>query len=150
MSQAALRALVDEEKEEGVREMLRRGLLAGARSAAPHLTRARRWDNASKLTFDVDWRFLKESWKPQQNCDEAIALARGQLAQWAAHNPRSPYEDDTVREPLFAAWIVLLAGDAGLRAEYGPAIEEMLTRYDWSRLYTSTFFVAVNIFYEGL
>ncbi|MEP6670600.1 MAG: hypothetical protein ABJF10_15680 [Chthoniobacter sp.] len=150
MSQAALRVLVDEVEDDGVRAKLRRGLVAGARSAAPHLVRAHRWDNASTLRFDVDWRFLKASWKPQQSCAEAIALAREQLSLWAAHNPRSPYEDDTVREPLFAAWIVLLSGDAGLRAEYGPEIEAMLQRYDWSHLYTATFFVAVNVFYEGL
>jgi hypothetical protein len=149
MSQAALRALVDGETDAPVRESLRRGLLASARSAASHLGRAERWENANTLGFDVDWRFLKESWKPQANCDEAIALARSQLPLWAAHNPRSPYEDDTVREPLFAAWIVLLAHDEMLRREHLPAIRAMLARYDWSRLYTSTFFIAVNVFHES-
>jgi hypothetical protein len=150
MSQAALRALADAETDTAVRETLRRGLIASAQSAAVHLVRAERWDNANTLGFDMDWRFLKESWKPQANCDAAIALARSQLPLWAAHNPRSPYEDDTVREPLFAAWIVLLAGDRGLREKHRATIQAMLRRYDWPRLYTSTFFIAVNVFHEGL
>ncbi len=150
MSQAALRALFETETDPAIRESLRRGLIASAQSAAVHLVRADRWDNANPLGFDVDWRFLKESWKPQATCDEAIALARSQLPLWAAHNPRSPYEDDTVREPLFAAWIVLLAGDRDLREKHRANIQAMLRRYDWSRLYTSTFFVAVNVFHEGL
>ena len=150
MSQAALRALAEAETDTTVREALRRGLIASAQSAAVHLVRAEHWDNANTLGFDVDWRFLKESWKPQANCDEAIALARSQLPLWADHNPRSPYEDDTVREPLFAAWIVLLAGDHDLREKHRATIQTMLRRYDWARLYTSTFFVAVNVFHEGL
>lgn len=150
MSQAALRALAEAETDTTVREALRRGLIASSQSAALHLVRAERWDNANMLGFDVDWRFLKESWKPQVNCDQAIALARSQLPLWAARNPRSPYEDDTVREPLFAAWIVLLAGDRDLLEKHRATIQAMLRRYDWSRLYTSTFFIAVNVFHEGL
>jgi len=149
MSQAALRALADDEKDSETREIFQRGLRASAERVLPHLDRAKRYDPANKLAFDSDWRFLKDSWKPQANCDEAIALARHQLTLWAEHNPRSPYEDDTVREPLFAAWIVLLSGDAELFAAHGPRIREMLRQYEWSGLYTSTFFAAVNVHYES-
>lgn len=148
MSQAALRALADEETDLATREVFRRGLRASAERVLPHLDRAKRYDAGNRLTFDIDWRFLKESWKPQANCDEAIALARRQLMLWAEHNPRSPYEDDTVREPLFAAWIVLLSGDADLIAAHTARIRELLGQYEWSGLYTATFFVAVNAHYE--
>ena len=149
MSQAALRSLADGESDVATREIFRRGLRASAERVLPHLDRAKRYDRADSLTFDIDWRFLKTSWQPQANCEQAIALARRQLALWAEHNPRSPYEDDTVREPLFAAWIVLLSGDAELISAQLPRIRTMVGQYDWSGLFTSTFFVTVNLHYEA-
>ncbi len=140
MSQAALRGLAELDAEPAFRA----GLAASARSAAPHLARADAFSRDNDLRFDVDWRFLNDSWQPQRNCEEAIAHARRLLALWAEHNPRSPYEDDTVREPLFAAWVISLADSTSHRAE----TDRLLARYDWARLYTSTFFIAVNLAYE--
>lgn len=145
MSVAALRGLAEMETDPSTRAVFRAGLAASARSAAPHLARGRGFDRENDLHFEVDWRFLNAAWQPQRNCDEAIALARRLLPVWAERNPRSPYEDDTVREPLFAAWVVALAGDDGQRAE----IAELLRRYEWARLYSSTFFIAVNVGYEA-
>lgn len=141
MSQAALRALAELDDDPAFRE----GLAASARSAAPHLARGRGFDLGNADSFDADWRFLNAAWRPQRDCEEAIALARELLPLWAERNPRSPYEDDTVREPLFAAWVVRLAGFGEHRAE----IEALLQRYDFSRLYSSTFFIAVNTVYES-
>ncbi len=151
MSQAALRALAGMEvTDEETAAALRRGLRASAERVAPHLDRAMRYDRQNNgLNFDVDWRFLKPSWKAQHTCEEAIALARTQLKLWAEHNPRSPYEDDVMREPLFAAWIIRLAGDAELNKQYDAKIESLLRQYEWTGLYTATFFVAVNVFYEA-
>lgn len=143
MSQAALRALWEMETNRDWREDFSRGLTASAVAALPHLERYRRFDSNNRLRFDVDWRFLNVSWKPQRNCDEAISLARQQLPLWALHNPRSPWEDDTMREPLFAAWIVALAPDPGLRAETSSSLAALLGHYPWRRLYTSLFFIAV-------
>lgn len=141
MSVAALRGLAVLDSDPAFRE----GLVASARSAAPHLARGIGFSRENDLPFDVDWRFLNAAWKPQRNCDEAIALARGLLPLWAERNPRSPYEDDTVREPLFAAWVVALAGGEAHRTE----VAALLRRYEWARLYSSTFFIAVNIGYEA-
>ncbi|HSI63942.1 MAG TPA: hypothetical protein VLE43_12515 [Candidatus Saccharimonadia bacterium] len=148
MSQAALRGLADLETDEGMRASFTKGLRASAESAASHLDRARRYDPDNTLSFDTDWRFLNASWKAQANCEEAIALGRAQLPLWAKHNPRSPYEDDTVREPLFAAWIIALAGKSEWDRLVGPRLHDLLARYVWKGMYTSTFFVVVNLEYE--
>jgi hypothetical protein len=148
MSQAALRALADAETEAPVQEAYRHGLIASAEKAAIHLDRASKYDPANRLAFDTDWTFLNASWKPQAHCDEAIALGRAQLPLWAERNPRSPYEDDTVREPLFAAWIICLAGDETRKRLLGTELQQMLSRYHWRTMYTATFFVAVNLAYE--
>jgi hypothetical protein len=148
MSQAALRALTDAETDASTREAYQRGLTASAEKAAVHLDRARKYDPANQFAFDTDWRFLNASWKPQANCEEAIALGRAQLPLWADRNPRSPYEDDTVREPLFAAWIICLAGKEAQQRLLGDKLQEMLARYQWRGMYTATFFIAVNLAYE--
>lgn len=148
MSQAVLRALEDAETDSAIRAAYQRGLMASAERAATHLDRARRYDPANQFAFDTDWRFLNASWKPQANCEEAIALGRAQLPLWADRNPRSPYEDDTVREPLFAAWIICLAGKDAKERLLGAKLEEMLARYQWRGMYTATFFVAVNLAFE--
>lgn len=149
MSQAALRALSEGETDPEIRGVFRDGLLHSAHHALPHLERSGGYVRTNTLRFDGNWRFLNASWKPQANCEEAIALGRAQLPLWAETNPRSPWEDDTVREPLFAAWMIMLAGDAGLNRSHGKMIEDMLARYDWTGLYTAGFFIAVNIQYES-
>lgn len=148
MCQAALRGLVEMETDTGSRAQFQRGLGASAHKAAEHLARGDRYDRATALRFDPDWRFLNEAWKPQRTCDEAIALARSQLPLWAAHSPRGPWEDDSVREPLFAAWVIALSGNPEVIGRYRDRIMALLSRYDWRRLYTSTFFIAVNLHYE--
>lgn len=148
MSQAALRGLWEMETDEEWRRGYRRGLGINARNAIVHLVRHRRLDEGAKLTFDIDWHFLEPSWKPQANCDEAILLMRTQLPLWGRHNPRSVWEDDTVREPLFAAWIVTLAADPDLMRECRDEIDRMLVHYRWDELYTSLFFAAVCVQYQ--
>lgn len=149
MSQAALTELVELEEDPFIRDRFRDGLLASARRALPHLEAAKGYDRGNALSFEIDWRFLNELWRPQANCDEAIALGREQLPLWAARNPRSPWEDEVMREPLFAAWIVRLANDAELNASHEAAIRGLLSRYDWAGLYTASFFIAVNLGYES-
>jgi hypothetical protein len=148
MSQAALRGLADAETDSAIRDAYLRGLMASAERAATHLDRAWRYDPANQFAFDTDWRFLNASWKPQANCEEAISLGRAQLPLWADRNPRSPYEDDTVREPLFATWIICLAGKETQERLLGAKLQEMLARYQWRGMYTATFFVVVNLVYE--
>lgn len=149
MSQAALRVLSEIEDDPVTREVFRAALLASALRAVPYLEHGRAYDRDNELSFEVDWRFLNAAWKPQANCDEAIALGRAQLPLWAERNPRSPWEDETMREPLFAAWMVLLANDPELKAAHSPAISELMGRYDWTGFYTASFFIAVNLEYES-
>jgi len=149
MSQAALRELTDVEEDPATRELFRTALLATSRRAVPYLEHAKGYTRDNNLSFDIDWRFLNASWRPQDNCDEAIALGREQLPLWAEHNPRSPWEDETMREPLFAAWMIRLANDPDLNRDHDTAIQGLLERYDWSGLYTASGFIAVNLAYEG-
>lgn len=149
MSQAALRELTEVEEDPAVREIFRKALVVSARRAVPFLADAKKYSIENDLRFDIDWRFLNATWRPQTSCDEAIALGREQLPHWAEHNPRSPWEDEVMREPLFAAWMVLLANDPELNQAHSATISEMLRGYDWSGLFTASGFIAVNIAYEG-
>ncbi|TLD71152.1 hypothetical protein FEM03_09590 [Phragmitibacter flavus] len=146
MSQASLRALADLETDAETRNAYTTGLRVSAERAAPHLERASKYDPLARSNFDIDWRFLNASWKPQKNSEEAIALGRSQLPLWASHNPRSPYEDDTAREPLFAAWIIALAGE---KTHDQPPLESMLKRYDWSSMHTASMFIVINLQFES-
>lgn len=148
MCQAALRGLRDLEMDPQIKSRFQAGLDVSAERVAVFLAHGLRYERANALRFDPDWRFLNAAWKPQRTCDEAIALARSQLPLWAERNPRSPYEDETVREPLFAAWIIALSGNRKLIDQQKDAVRVLLTRYDWRGLYTSTFFAVVNVQYQ--
>lgn len=141
LAQAALRGLWELETDPALRRDYARGLDANARAAAPHLARHRLHADGGPAGFDVDWRFLNETWRPQATCDEAIILARSQLPLWERRNVRAHWEDDTMREPLFAAWIASLAADPARRSE--PEILAMLGAYRWERLNTAGFLIAV-------
>lgn len=141
LAQAALRGLWELETDPAVRRDYARGLDANARAAAPHLARHRMHAAGGPAGFDVDWRFLNETWRPQATCDEAIILARSQLPRWEKRNPRAHWEDDTMREPLFAAWIAALAAGSALRCERDTF--GMLAGYRWEKLNTAGFLIAV-------
>ena len=148
MSQAALRTLWSMEDEPAWKKAYELGLSATARAAMPHLARRHKYRRDDNRTFDVDWRFLNQHWQPQPDCDAAIQLARTQLPKWAEHNPRSPWEDDCMREPLFAAWMISLSNDGGVQAETRLHVEDLLSTHDWTSLYTSLFFIAVAVHYQ--
>ncbi len=148
MCQAALRGLRDLETEPRIKKRFQAGLDLSAERVTVFLAQGLRYERTNTLHFDPDWRFLNMSWKPQHTCDEAIALAKTQLPLWAERNPRSPYEDETMREPLFAAWIITLSGNKKLIKPHRDAINSLLRRYDWQGLYTAAFFVAVNVHYQ--
>lgn len=148
MEQAALRGLVDLEANKEIKAAFQKGLDASAEKVAGFLAHGLQYERTNDFVFNPDWRFLNAAWKEQKTCDEAIALAKSQLPLWAQHNPRSPYEDKTMREPLFAAWIILLSGNAKLINKHLDAIQGLLRRYEWRGLYTSTFFIVVNIYHQ--
>jgi hypothetical protein len=150
MAQGALNGLAEMEADPAIREHYIRGLRASADRAVSHLGRGRRFDPTIGPDFTADWRFLNAHWEPQSGSEEAISLARRQLPLWAERNPRSPHEDDTVREPLFAAWIAVLAQDASLWSAQRETIAGLLSHYPWRELFTSTFFIAECLYYEAI
>lgn len=145
LAQAALRGLWEMEKDPSRRATYARGLTANAQAAGPHLARHRLHAAGGPPDFEVDWRFLNATWRPQANCDEAIVLSRSQLPLWEKRNPRGHWEDDTMREPLFAAWIIALAADAAVRREHEAEMAAMLNVYRWDRLYTGGFLIALCV-----
>ncbi|WP_050028394.1 hypothetical protein [Verrucomicrobium sp. BvORR034] len=148
MSQAALRTLWKTEEDPQWKKAYAQGLSATARAAVPHLARRYKYRRDNKSTFDIDWRFLNQHWIAQADCDAAIQLARTQLPKWAEHSPRSPWEDDCMREPLFAAWMISLSADDDVMAETYSRVTELLSTYEWGGLYTSLFFIAVAVHYQ--
>jgi len=145
LAQAALRGLWELETDPGWRREYARGLSLNARAARPHLAPVREHAAEPTRAFDGDWRVLNPTWKHQANCDEAIVLGRSQLPLWEAHNPRLRWEDNTVREPLFAAWIIALGSSAEDRQGLEDQVGEMLPRIRWSTLCTSGFVIMVNL-----
>lgn len=150
MAQAALKGLADMEEDAEIRQRFRSGLMKSAVNAATHVKRYKDFDNNNRLKFELDWRFMNESWKEQKNINDTSHLGWQQHRVWYQGSPRSPYENNYVREPLFAAWVTVLSGDKGLIEESWEEITGMLTHYNWASLYTSTFFMAECVYYEGL
>ena len=124
------------------RPHLRKGLDANAARAAQYIDRYRLFDNDNQSAFEYDWRFLNEQWRPQESIQDAVKLATAQVREWHKRSPRKVYECDFVRDPLFAAWIVTLAGSRGSRVQARPHILQALTHYKWDRMHTSHFFMA--------
>jgi len=148
LAQASLRGLWELETDSGWRREYARGLSVNARAAKPHLTPVREHAAEPARSFDGDWRVLNKTWKPQANCDEAIILGRSQLPLWEEHNPRLRWEDNIVREPLFAAWIIALGSSAEDRKGIDGQVNEMIARFQWSKLITSGFAIVVNLRYQ--
>jgi hypothetical protein len=141
-SQAAMRELRDLEGDPVIREAYDEGLLANARAAAHHIRQYRWFSNDEPTGYKLNWRFLNEHWAPQTNIDDALRVANTQRPHWFWANPRKVYEDHTMREPLWAAWITLLGGDEETLRAARPEIAGALHHYRWRALYSSTFFIA--------
>ncbi|HRE05633.1 MAG TPA: hypothetical protein PKX00_08490 [Opitutaceae bacterium] len=145
LAQAALRGLWELETDPGWRRDYARGLSRNAHAARPHLAPVREHAAEPPLVFDGDWRTLNTTWRAQVNCDEAIVLGRSQLPLWEQRNPRLRWEDNTVREPLFAAWIMALGSSTEDREGLEEQTREMLARFRWPTLFTSGFAIVVNL-----
>lgn len=152
-SQAGLRALADLETDPVLKAKYRAGLVANAQRAVEHLARWRQFDAAAaaKLRFSVDWRVLNEAkagWVEQTTIKEAVALGIHQYGPWKEASPRRIYENDFMRDPLFAAWVIALSADAATIASQRGEIDAMLTHYDWRTMYTATFLMAENVYWR--
>jgi len=137
------------EAESVVRAQFQRGLRANAARAAKFIRWFRKYDNDNTLAFDVNgWRTLNDLWTPQTEISEAHALARRQISAWLRKAPRRYPESMYMRDPLFAAWIVVLSGDADLIAAARHDIQGALTHFRWERLHTSCFFMAECVYWQ--
>lgn len=147
-SQAGLKALAEMEDERGVRTEFQRGLDANAASAARFIAGFERYDNDNTLAFDANWRSLNDLWKPQAEIGEAVKLATLQYRAWNRESPRRVAEAREMRDPLFAAWIVVLSGNRQLIAQSREPTRRALTHFRWERLHTCLFFMAECVYWQ--
>lgn len=147
-SQAGLRALLEMEADADVRSQFQHGLDVNAAGAARFISKFRSYDNDNTLAFDINWRSLNASWKPQTEIAEAVRLATLQYRVWNKQSPRRVAEADGMRDPLFAAWIVALSGNPDLIAQSRSDIRAALTHYRWDRLFTCPFFMAECVYWQ--
>lgn len=149
-SQAGLRGLLEMESDETVRAQFQRGLDHNARSAARFVGGYRGYDNDNDLVFDIDWRKLNALWTEQAEIGEAVTLATLQYREWNRQSPRRLAEAEKMRDPLFAAWVVVLSGNPDVISPVLSQIEDALRHYRWDRLYTCLFFMSENIYWQAL
>lgn len=149
--QACLRVLRDLSGDPGERRQYEAGLQAFARSAATQIGVFRQFSNDHSTPFNHDWRLLNQWWRPQKTVTDFLEVAGEQSKHWHGEiSPAKNYEAKYAREPLFAAWIVLLSGDPGLIAAAKDEIRAALLHYDWEKLNFSTFFAAECVYFEGV
>jgi hypothetical protein len=138
---SALRALWEMETEADAKAAFARGLQASADLALTGLSLAEKFQHDDPRGFSGDWRTrMLPLWKPQNTVQEAVDLASAQIREFLKACPRRGLETAFVREPTASAWVVTLAPDPAVLAERASAVERVITRYDYSRLYYSQFF----------
>lgn len=148
-SQAGLRALAEMESDAAVRQQFRQGLDKNAASAARFMGQFRRYDNDNQLAFDINWRQVNDHWRPQTEIGEAVKVAVAEYKAWNRQTPRRLAEADLMRDPLFAAWIVTLSGNADLIARAQADLHGLLAHYRWERLYTCLFFMSECVYWQS-
>jgi hypothetical protein len=136
----ALRGLWEMEEEPKRKAAYRQGLVASASLAAESLALAKQFDPADSSTFVMDWRVMNVDWKVQKTPHEAQDLALRQLKPFMKLAPRRGKETAFVREPTAASWIVTLSPDIQQVRKWVPELHQVITRYDYARLYYSQFF----------
>lgn len=140
-SVAGLRGLWEMEDDPDVKAAFARGLSASAELAARSLHLAMKYDPTETGRFNPDWRsVMLPHWREQLTQQDAMQVASRQLSAFRKASPQRDREADFVREPAAATWIVTLCPDSESVRPQLPAIERVIARYDYSRLYYSTFF----------
>jgi hypothetical protein len=141
-SQAALREVHDLEEDADVRAQFAEGLVTNAAAARHYVGQYRWYSNDEPTPYLLDWRFLDQYWRQQPDVDTALAVANTQRPHWFRANPRKVYEEHTMREPLWAAWVVSQSPAEQGWLDALPEITGALLHYRWSGLYSSTFLIA--------
>jgi len=136
-SQGSLARLAAMEKDESLRAQYRAGLAANATSALAAIEAYRAFDNNDTKTFgNADWRAVYATWYPQATQADAERLSG--ICDSAKRGERKHYEARYMKNPLAAATIVALSGDAAHR----EAVERAVCHYDYSKLHMAEFFLA--------
>ncbi len=153
-SQAALRALSELDEDPAVRAQFAEGLKRNAANALPHFKLWKQYNEAEagKLTFNIDWRSLSEpasGWKPQTTIKEAFQVGSNQWTPWKKLSPRRIYENNHMRDSFYAAWVIFLSKDTTLIDSIRAEFAEAMAHFDWSKLYTVTFFTAENAYWRA-
>jgi hypothetical protein len=150
IDQVALRELFLLETDQNIKSKYKMALDINAEKAAKHISLFKNFDNENRVPFNPDWRVVNRIWVPQNSAKEAFELAEKQLEMWDSISPRKGYELQNMMEPLNAAWMVVLSGNPNIINPVKDEINAALTHYDWSRMSYSTFFIAENVYYEGI
>lgn len=137
--QAMLRALVDLESRPAIREKYLASLRLNAVTVAPRIVAAPTAD-VSLAPMDTDWRALNAHWHAQATVDDAVALALSELGDWKNHGRN--LENSTIREPLCAAAIALLAPGADADLKISGKLSPFIARVPWTSLRGSFGFFA--------
>lgn len=135
-----LRGLWELETDAELKADFAKGLAASAKLAAESLSLAQQFDNADMSYFEMDWRVMNKDWKEQKTETEAQELAQTQMRSFSKLAPRRGKETAFIREPSAAAWIVTLTADQAQLKQLTPAVEGVISHYDYTKLYYSQFF----------
>jgi hypothetical protein len=141
-SQGSLAKLIAMETDEALRSHYRAGLVANGKSARVSMEAYKTFDNNDTQVFGhANWREGYATWFAQTTQAEAARLS--EMGDKAKLGGRKHYESKYMRNPLAAAAVVALAGDASDR----EVIERAIRHYDYSKLNLSAFFFAECAYY---
>ena len=141
-SQGSLAKLITMETDESVRARYRAGLCANASNALAAVETHARFDNNDAKVFgNANWRAVFSTWFRQSTQADAAKLS--ETGDNAKRGERKFYEGRYMRNPLAAAAIVALGGDAANR----EAVERAIGHYDYSKLHMAEFFFAECAYY---
>jgi hypothetical protein len=141
-SQGSLAQLVDMETDESLRAQYRAGLAVNAQNALRAIEAHRIFDNNDTKVFgNANWRAAYATWFPQRTQADAAKLS--ETGDRAKLGERKHYEAKYLQNPLAAAAIIALAGDAAGR----DAVERAIRHYDYAKLHIASLFFAECAYY---
>jgi hypothetical protein len=138
----ALRALWEMETDADLKAAYAAGLRGSAELSAKSLGLIDKFDVNGTEVFNHDWHVMMPAWEQQQQQSEqdAVEVANAGLRLQHKASPRLHLENDYMREPCFAAWVVTLCPDEAYVRTHREAILKVLAHYRYDRLNLSQFF----------
>jgi len=150
-AQLSLKALIEMETDASIKEKYIHGSRINGYLALPVIFNYQEWLSEPRKKFSTDWTAMNALWRPQATVKEAVELAMEQLHYWESEKcPARFTENKYIREPLFACLIVAASYDANLLKQAASFIEDCISSYDWSEIYTSSAFAAECAYFELL